>query len=409
MPSAKEGSGPALADWSSVGEQLNLVLERSRFEAMLAEAARWADEITLCLTAPDSQHGSLPWWSELLARSAKCASIQVRRPDQAEGWLLHRLHDTGALRVSAPGGKQVASNLLLFSRAEELRGLFSHLSLERAAAGAAFGTLLAFRGNGQSDLARAARAQADSWSQRSSIPTGSEIDALVRAAGRRRAPLPVLPEPSDGARILADGGEIQRALERLLPGAELELGSGWSARLRSDAGAHQIQLLERDSSRAPFLLTLHAGECWAAGNALLLESPEQELTLVWRGGLLGASRSKQDLLWAETRLGTYQLRDAALGADERVQLVAKSGAGFATELAQFARESVRLGSLFDAEPPPALAHQLSDFAALAPRQQTRIVWKALLGLGVLALEDAVVAAARALRDQGYLQPADLAP
>ena len=57
--------------------------------------------------------------------------IYLRRAEQTEGWLLHQLYDTGALRLLDNGGRQVASNLILFVRTGELRVLLSHLPLKK--------------------------------------------------------------------------------------------------------------------------------------------------------------------------------------------------------------------------------------------------------------------------------------
>ena len=54
--------------------------------------------------------------------------------------------------------------LLLFTRGEELRVLLSHISLERAVAGASFGALLSFQGASSTELARSCRAQSV-WSR----------------------------------------------------------------------------------------------------------------------------------------------------------------------------------------------------------------------------------------------------
>src|SRR5688572_18618649 len=151
---ASPGSVSQANAWQGDAAGLQLVLEAGSFEQRVAEAAAWAERITLCLTAPHSQRGALPWWRELLSRSSKCERIYVRRAEHAESWLLHRLHETGALRVIEGGGKQVAQNLLLFTRGEELRVLLSHISLERAVAGAGFGALLSFQGASSTELAR---------------------------------------------------------------------------------------------------------------------------------------------------------------------------------------------------------------------------------------------------------------
>jgi hypothetical protein len=388
-PSAA-GTESATSAWPEPSDTLALVLDGSRFEGMMAEAASWADRITVCVTAPHSQHGDLPWWGELLARGSKCDRIYLRRAEQAEGWLLYQLHETGALRLLDGGGRQVASNLLLFSRAGELRVLLSHIPFERAVAGAAFGTLLAFRGSGSADFARSCRVQLASWTERARIPVGSEIDALAWAA--RRAPALPSFTPPVSPRIVADPVQMEAGLKRLL---------GERTELRAFAGGYRVML--RQSPRAtPFVLTLHAGAGWCAGNGVLLEASDNQLLLAWRGGLLGHSRARAELLWSEARLHTFPLEDSALGSAQRVALVAHSGAASTGQVEAFLRELARLGEAFNVEPPPALGHALAEFSTLAPKQQLPLLWRALLGTGPLAAERAVVTALEVLRDQGYL-------
>jgi hypothetical protein len=375
--------------WPDASDQLALVLDGSRFEAMLAEAASWADRITVCVTAPHSQHGALPWWGELLARGSKCDRIYLRRAEQTEGWLLHQLYDTGALRLLDSGGRQVASNLLIFVRQGELRVLLSHLPLERAVAGAAFGTLLAFRGSSSAEFARSCRVQLASWTERARIPTGGEVGSLAFTS--RRA-LPPSFTPPSGTRLVSDPVQMEAGLRRVL---------GPSAELSPFAGGYRVQL-RRAPAAQPFVLTLHAGAGWAAGNGLLFEAAEQRMLLVWRGGLLGHSRSRSELLWSEARLNTFEIDGTLPGGAERVAVVAVAGAPAPPQVECFLRELSRLGDVFNVEPPPVLGHALADFTTLNQKQQQPLLWRALLGLGTIDFERAVDIAARVLRDQGYL-------
>ncbi|MEY2932572.1 MAG: hypothetical protein RL033_3321 [Pseudomonadota bacterium] len=409
---ASPGSVPLASAWQGDTERLQLVLDASGFERMVADAAAWAERITLCLTAPQSQRGALPWWRELLARSSKCERIYLRRADHSESWLLHRLHETGALRLIESGGKQVAQNLLLFARGDQLRVLLSHISLERAVAGAGFGALLSFQGSGSSELARSCRAQADSWARLACIPSGNEVDWLVLEP-KGPKPAPVLGEAPGPLRVVSDAAELEAHIERFsaqgLEGAVLH--GGWTLSVRAFDSGFRLQFQHWERSRPPVLLTLHAGSAWAAGNGLMLETPSGEGVLAWRGGLLGTSRSKCELLWSETRLSTVQLADpalspaqrAALGPAQRVALVARSGEELAPQLTAFVRETCRLGDVFGVEPPPTLGHAVADFTSLSPRQQTLLVWRALIGLGALDFSVATLLALQALRDQGYLR------
>jgi hypothetical protein len=153
------------------------------------------------------------------------------------------------------------------------------------------------------------------------------------------------------------------------------------------------------------LLTLHAGSAWASGNALLLAGNDGQWALGWRGGLLGPSRSRAELLWSEARLPSLAVEDAALGPAQRVALVAHTGAALGPQLEAFLRETARLGEAFGVEPPPALGHALADFASLSSKQQTLLLWRALLGLGPLDFGVATLTAVQVLREQGYLRSA----
>src|SRR4051794_20622414 len=85
MHAAVEGTrtegdpGEFVNTWRGQSEALTLVLDGAAVEAMVADAVRWAERITLCVTAPHSERGSSPFWGELLARSTKCDRIYVRR------------------------------------------------------------------------------------------------------------------------------------------------------------------------------------------------------------------------------------------------------------------------------------------------------------------------------------------
>ncbi len=401
----------AASAWSQHAERLELVLDAARFESMLTEATRWAERITLCVTAPQSQRSSSPsvgsrggsgraWWGELLARSTKCDRIYVRRPDQTESWLLHRLHDTGALRWLSGGGKQVASNLLMFWRDGEARVLLSHIPLERAVLGAGFGALLSFRGAESGELVRSCLAQAESWAAHACIPTGSDVDAL--ALERRRAePLVRAPLPSAPYHVVSEPEELRAELARFTAQSDLTV--------RPCAGGYQIVFPPTAPERMPFVASLQAGAGWASGDALLLRCGDGEAVLVWRGGLLGHSPARGQLLWAAARLQPLVLDDATLGRAERVAVVAHTAAPLGPQLTAFARELARLGEMFGVESAPALGNALADFESLSSKQQTLLLRRALLGLGALDFGVATLTAAAVLRDQGYLRCAGLKP
>lgn len=398
-----EGPASRTSAWTGEVDRLELVLDAAEVDVIVAEAARWAERITLCVTAPHSQHGSSPLWGELLARGTKCDRVMVRRPEQAEGWLLHRLHDTGALLLVEGGGKQVASNLLMFARGDELRVVLSHIPLERALSGAAFGTLLRFRGAPDSAIARACQTQAESWVSFARFASGREIDAITLDP-RRREPLPVF--VPGALRPLTDAADLSAAVEQLQ--ATLATSAADLLNVRAIPGGYRLALEQRERSREPLVLSLYTDAGWAAGNALLLAAADGSLVLAWRGGLLGHCRPRAELMWEQARLPLYTLEDAALGC-VRLGLVAHTAAPLAPQLGAFAAEVARIGRMFGVEPPPALGHVLADFATLSARQQLLLVWRALIGLGPLDIGVATAIAVDVLRDQGYLRGPRPAP
>src|SRR6185436_340986 len=134
---------------------------------------------------------------------------------------------------------------------------------------------------------------------------------------------------------------IERFTALGLDGARLE--GGWGVSVRAFDSGFRVQLQHRDKGRPPILLTLHAGAAWAAGNALMLQTKSGESVLAWRGGLLGQSRSKVELLWSEARLPTFLLEEGGIGPAQRVALVAHTATNIAPQLSAFVRETSRLG------------------------------------------------------------------
>jgi hypothetical protein len=395
-----------VSGWHAEADSPALVSQGAEFHAMVAEAAIWAERMTCCVTAPRSQRGTLPWWRELLARSSKCDAILVRYGERAEGWLLHRLHSAGVLKLVDAASPGVAHDLLMFTRGDELRVLWAHVPLEQAVARAALGALLSFRGGAGAELARACRAQAESWAELARIPTGREIDVLALDA-RRRSPRPPLDIPGS-LRVVSEPTVLAACVERFGDASAQErAGPGLDAAcVRAFAGGYRLSSV-RDEAR--FVLTLYAGAYWAAGSALLLDDGAGRSLLVWPGDLLGPSRSRSALVWSEARLASFVLDDPARQLSQRVALVARSDAPLGPQLAAFAGELARLSDVFGVEPPPALGHVLSDFATLSTTQQTLLVWKALIGAGAQSLDTAATIAAEALRAQGYLRGPGLEP
>jgi hypothetical protein len=401
-----DGITVEVSAWRAEADNPTLVSQGAELHAMVAEAAIWAERMTCCVTAPRSERGTLPWWRELLARSSKCDAIFVRHAERTEGWLLHRLHAVGVLRLVDAPGDALAHDLLMFTRADELRVLWTHVPLEQAVARAAFGALLSFRGAAGAELARACQAQVASWAELARIPTGREIDVLALDA-RRRAPRPPLDIPGS-LRVVSEPTALAACVERFRVASPQGRGASGldAASVRAFAGGYRISSA-RDEAR--FVLTLYAGASWAAGSALLCDDGTGRSLLVWRGDLLGPSRSRSELLWSEARLASFVLEDPARQLSQRVAVVARSDAPLAPQLAAFAGELARLSDVFGVEPPPALGHVLADFGTLSVRQQTLLVWKALIGVGAQPLDTAAAIAAESLRGQGYLRGPSLEP
>jgi hypothetical protein len=409
-----DGITLGVSAWRAEADDLALVSQGAELHAMVAEAAIWAERITCCLTAPHSERGTLPWWGELLARSSKCAGMYVRQGERAEGWLLHRLHSLGVLRLVDVSRQPLAHDLWIFERGSELRVLMSHIPLERAVTRAAFGTLLSFQGSSAAGgegagLAHACRAEAASWAELARIPTGREIDVMALDA-RRRKPRPALDIPPS-LRVVSEPTSLAACLERFtgmsdargMPGGALGAARSdpHTAIIRAFAGGYRLSPALGNDAR--FVLTLYAGAAWAAGTALLLDDGAGRSLLVWRGDLLGPSRSRAALVWSEARLASFVLEDPARELAQRVAVVAHSNAPLGPQLAAFSAELERLSDVFGVEPPPALGHVLADFATLSAKQQSLLVWRALIGGGACPLDRAATIAAESLRSQGYLR------
>ncbi len=421
-------ASPPLDAWSGVAaEAPQLVLEPARFEALLDQAGQWAQEITLCLSAPRAASGWLAT-DRLLRWSVKGPRIFLRHAEAVDGALLRLLHEAGLTAWVESGGKQVASQLLLFARGERVRALFTHLPLDRAANGAAFGTLLCFEGSRESEFSRACQAQVESWAGRCRVPIGSDLDELLarrQAASSDAGPLADrLGSAQAELRIVSDptalGACLRQLLEPLAPGGgaatsrigtrpedapfEVSIGGDWALSVRSAPGGYRLRLQRRagrDASAPSFTLSVCTGEAWAAGNALMLSTEGGEPWLVWRGGLLGHSAWKEETLWSALQLPRITVADRGLQRRVAPILIGPVGAGPA--LRAFADELERLAHLFGADAPPTLGHALADFSGLSTQQQALLSWRALLGLGPLSLQEAVPVVARALRDQGSLR------
>ncbi len=389
-----------MSAWRAEAQGLTPVESGAELPVMIAQAASWAERITCCVTAPHSERGALPWWRDLLSRCSKCDAVYVRQSERAEGWLLHRLHAAGVLRLVDIAEPPLAHELWLFARGNERRVLLAHVPLERAVSRAAVGALLSFQGGADSELGRECQAQANAWGKIARIPAGREVDVLALDP-RRNRPRPPLDLPSP-LRVVSEHTALGACLERFTgqarsaPAFDLH---PW--RVSAFTGGYRLSLVRGPDAR--FNFTLYAGASVGAGNALLLDDGAGQALLAWRGDLLGPSRSRSALLWSEARLASFVLGDRSSELSPRVAVVARSSAPLGPQLAAFDDELQRLSAVFGVEPPPALGHVLADFASLGPRQQTLLVWRALIGMGALPLDTAAGLAAESLRAHGYLR------
>jgi hypothetical protein len=133
---------------------VDLILDARRWSGLLVEAARWADHISLCLSAPNSEHGAVAVWRELLDARTKYERVIIEGAAQAEPWLLHRLHETGTFRLVSGAGRNLRGQLLGFRRGEEVRLFLAHVPLARTALESDCGSVVFYQGLAGSDFVR---------------------------------------------------------------------------------------------------------------------------------------------------------------------------------------------------------------------------------------------------------------
>jgi hypothetical protein len=404
---------------------LDLVLDPARLNALLVEATRWSDRITLCLSAPHSEHGGIPAWMELLDARKKYERVIIHRAADTEAWLLQRLHETGALRLAEGAGKRFTSQLLGFRRDDEVRLFLVHAPLARAALESDCGSVAHFHGHLSSDFALSSQRLTEEWQKHSRVPTGSELDALA-VAGRDRSALPPVLGGSH-MMVLSDTREVAEQVAVLVralradasmagtadrsPSEEPEEGQSLSLtgaagvmfRFTTLAGGFRLELDDGHRNEHPVVLQLEVGAGLTSSSALLLREAEGRVSLAWRGGLLGASRRRNATLWAQSRLHTLELSDPALERHERVGVVAHLDGDVGSQLGAFASEVRRLRELLGTQECRAARPELTEFSSLDEEEQIRLIGAQLLGLGGLPLDEAVSAAAQGLRGDGYVQ------
>jgi hypothetical protein len=317
-----------------------LVLEAQRLDEQLREAALWCDRVTLCLTAPNSDHGEVAAWKALLAAAAKLERVCVNVAIPAEGWLLHRLQETGALRLLQSETPRLRGNLLIFRRGLDARCLLINDALTSATLRSDCGAVVAYSGAADSDFARSCQRLADEWRDLAHVASGSELDRLTAAT--RLSPSPSLVSPAGAVEVISEAAALSRALEVLVGtlhespspssarpsndthehGVSIErsLPEGWSLTLRSSGTQHEVRLVDAQA-QAPVVLTLRAGEDFALGNALLVHPDDGSPILAWRGGLFGSGRSQNAALWAQCCFPTLSVRHDGLGGESRVAVI----------------------------------------------------------------------------------------
>lgn len=401
-----------------------LVLEAPRLEEQLREAALWCDRATLCLTGPNSSHGEVAAWQALLGAAAKLERACVNVATPAEGWLLHRLQETGALRLLESEAPRLRGNLLIFRRGLDARCWLVNGPLSSATLSGDCGVVIAYAGAADADFARSCQRLADEWRDAAHVPTGSELDRLTAAP--QRAPLPSLVPTSDALEVITGAAAVSRALDALVgrraespPPASarlsgsangqggthaLALPEGGSLTLTSSGTRHELTLVDAQAP-APVVLTLWVGEDLALGNTLLLHAEGGPPMLAWRGGLLGSARNKNDALWAQCRFPTLSVHHDGLGGESRVAVIAVGGSELGAQLVAFAREHERLRALFATDASAVAETSGVGFAALSEAEQRELVWRALLGQGALRREEAATTAAQWLHERGYVEAA----
>ncbi|HEU4583695.1 MAG TPA: sigma factor-like helix-turn-helix DNA-binding protein [Polyangiaceae bacterium] len=394
---------------------VDLIGEPARFGTLLGEAVQWCDRITLCLAAPRSEQGTAQPWSELLAASTKYDRIFVSEIPATESWLLHRLHETGALRLIRASEPRYQDQLLCFERAGSVQLFLARAPLTGATLHAGCGAVVHFRGESTDEFASSFQRLIDQWREAARAPTGSELDALTAPLQHPAPPQPSPPVTATPFTPVTDRRALREAISELFA---LDLGAPpaegvtlWAReadpwRLSLTALSDGVRL-ELTAAQGTVEIVLRAEDSTLASTGLLLRDSEGHLALAWRGGLLGSSEKKNQTLWSQCRLTLVEV--AALGSDgaaeraERVALIAQAGSELAPQLAAFAEEVRRLRELLAPRQRQTAGPGYADFATLDGAEQGALVWQYLIGLGPLPLDEAVGISAQGLREDGYVR------
>lgn len=168
-----------------LSERIHLIAEAARFGTLLSAAVQWCERITLCLSAPRSERGTVDAWSDLLAARSKYDRVIVHDVEATEGWLLHRLHETSILRLIQACSRRFDDQLLCFERGGHVQMFLARAPLTRAAFRVDGGAVVHFQGESTEELALSFQGLVDRWREASRVPTGSELDALTTSVRPR--------------------------------------------------------------------------------------------------------------------------------------------------------------------------------------------------------------------------------
>lgn len=132
---------------------VHLITEAARFGTLLSEAVQWCERITLCISAPRSERGTVEAWSVLLAAHSKYDRVIVHDVEATEGWLLHRLHETSTLRLIEASSRRFDDQLLCFEHGGSVQLFLARAPLTRAAFRIDGSAVVHFQGESTEELA----------------------------------------------------------------------------------------------------------------------------------------------------------------------------------------------------------------------------------------------------------------
>ncbi len=398
---------------------VELLLDAERFEARLGEALAWSDRAELCVLAPHSDHGKVSMWAKLLVASAKLERVLCGKADAAEGWLLHRWHESGALRLVGSGERLLHPQVLRFRRGAEVRAFLTSTPLTRSAFERDCGSVFYVAGAQDAELVLAVDRVVEAWKSAAHTPTGTELDELTAATPAAGPSRRLEPGEAEGLQVVSGEEAIRDGLAALLrvpcpdsgrtelaiqPEGELD------ASLVPEEKALRLVLAEGEGAAGSAQgqspggegLTLSVAFDGETGNALLCRSASGRVHLLWRGGPLATREKQKQTLWLQCRLplATVPVGD---GPPQRAAVVLSSGEELGPQLERLREEVARLREQLSPQRKRALGPSSDDFESLPQEQQLALLWGYLIGLGRLSLDEAVEICARGLREDGYVE------